>query len=60
MLKVVLKHIHGIDEELVYSKAAEIALLTGCRSVTHTTQQQLGHANAILINKRQNNEDLGY
>ena len=33
ILNTVLEHVNVIDEKLVHDKAAEIALLTGCRAV---------------------------
>ncbi len=49
ILNVVLGYINVIDEKLIHDKAAEIALLTGCRAVDAYYIATTKHVDAILI-----------
>lgn len=49
ILNIVLGHINVIDEKLIHDKAAEIALLTGCRAVDAYYIAAAKHVGAILI-----------
>ena len=46
---IVLRHVNVIGEKLIHDKAAEIALLTGCRAVDAYYIATAKHVNAILI-----------
>ena len=46
---IVLRHVNVVEEELVHDKAAEIALLTGCRAVDAYYIATAKHADAALI-----------
>ena len=46
---IVLSHVNVIEEELIHGKAAEIALLTGCRAVDAYYIATTKHVNAALI-----------
>jgi len=46
---IVLRHANVIGEELIHNRAAEIALLTGCRAVDAYYTATAKHVNAILI-----------
>ena len=48
-MNIVLEHINVIDERLIHDKAAEIALLTGCRAVDAYYIAAAKHVDAILI-----------
>ncbi len=49
ILNTILEYINVIDEKLVHDKAAEIALLTGCRAVDAYYIATTKHVDAILI-----------
>ncbi len=49
ILNIVLGHINVIDEKLIHDKAAEIALLTGCRAVDAYYIAVAKHVDAVLI-----------
>ena len=49
ILNAVLGYINVIDEKFIHDKAAEIALLTGCRAVDAYYVATTKHADAILI-----------
>jgi len=44
-----LEHVNVIREELIHDKAAEVALLTGCRAVDAYYIAAAKHVNAVLI-----------
>ncbi|PUA32751.1 MAG: hypothetical protein B7O98_04680 [Zestosphaera tikiterensis] len=46
---MVLEHVNVMGEELVHNKAAETALLTGCRAVDAYYIAVAKHVNGILI-----------
>ena len=49
IINIVVEHITVIDEKLFHDKAAEIALLTGCRAVDAYYIATAKHVGAILI-----------
>lgn len=49
IVSITLEHVNVIREELVHDKAAEIALLTGCRAVDAYYIATAKHASAVLI-----------
>ncbi len=49
VLNTVLGYINVVDEELIHDKAAEIALLAGCRAVDAYYIATTKHVDAILI-----------
>ncbi len=49
IVAIVLNHINIVDEKEIHNKAAEIALLTGCRAVDAYYIATAKHVNAILI-----------
>ena len=49
ILNTVLEYINVIDEELVHDRAAEIALLTGCRAVDAYYIATTKYVDAVLV-----------
>jgi predicted nucleic acid-binding protein len=49
IVSTTLKHVNVVEEEEIHDKAAEIALLTGCRAVDAYYIATANHVNAILI-----------
>ncbi len=49
IVDLVLEHVNIVEEKLIHNKAAEIALLTGCRAVDAYYIATAKHVNGILI-----------
>ena len=49
IVDLVLEHVNIVEEKLIHDKAAEIALLTGCRAVDAYYIATTRHVNGILI-----------
>ncbi len=49
IVSITLEHVNVIREELIHDKAAEVALLTGCRAVDAYYMATAKHVNAVLI-----------
>ena len=49
IVSITLEHVNVVREELIHDKAAEVALLTGCRAVDAYYIATAKHVNAALI-----------
>ena len=49
IVNMVLEHVNLVREEIIHDRAAEIALLTGCRAVDAYYIAVANHVNGILI-----------